>query len=167
MKTGNLFIVLSFFVVLISCKKEKDAKQVEIIAKKTFLKIDTFEDSLVKNKFVSGCIMSLYKKSDNNADPILMQGNEIKHVIGRSIFIMKIDNTLQKFDSNDERDVRNINRDLIRTKLTNKEYEVEITTYFEKNIKGAYLNKYFGTIKVKRKKDSVTNSVDYVGEMVC
>ncbi|WP_159439280.1 hypothetical protein [Chryseobacterium piscicola] len=111
--------------------------------------------------------MTFSKKEDSKNEIILMQGTTIQHVIGRSIFIMKIDGTFQMFNSNDEKDIARINRDLIMAKITNNDYEVEIITHFQQNIRGSNLNKYYGTVKVRRKKDNCTNSIDYFGEMTC
>ncbi|PQA94258.1 hypothetical protein SAMN05421796_11176 [Chryseobacterium piscicola] len=167
MKRLMLIIRTIIFIAVLSCEKEKHEKQLHVKSDNTLLKINSFKDSHVSNKFDKGCIMTFSKKEDSKNEIILMQGTTIQHVIGRSIFIMKIDGTFQMFNSNDEKDIARINRDLIMAKITNNDYEVEIITHFQQNIRGSNLNKYYGTVKVRRKKDNCTNSIDYFGEMTC
>lgn len=167
MKKIKLFIIATFVLSVSSCKKDEDVKQIEKTSKKSCLSIDNFEESLFRNKFNRNCIMTFSKKADKKNEIILMQGSGVQHMIGRSLFILKIDGTFQMFDSNDEKNIGRINKDMVMIKITNKDYEIEIITHLQQNIQGSNLNKYYGTIKVRRKKDKCHNSINYVGEMTC
>ncbi|WP_294249507.1 hypothetical protein [uncultured Chryseobacterium sp.] len=165
----NFLIPIIFFVTLSSCRKENsnDTKLIEKTSIKVPLTVDSFPDSLVLNKFDAGCIISYSKKGANENDNILMQGAEVPAQMGRSLFIMRIDGTWQLFHSNDERDVKTVNKNLIKAKLTNKNYNVEIITHVGQYFSASDSTEHFGTIKITRKKDYSKISVEFVGGIVC
>lgn len=167
MKKIQLIIATIFFLAVLACEKEKFEKELDTKSTKTLLTINSFKDSNVSNKFDNGCILTFSKKEDSKNEIILMQGTTVQNVIGRSLFMMKIDGTFQMFNSNDERDIARINKDLLKAKITNNNYEIEIITHFKQNIHGSNLNKCYGTIMVKRKKDNCINSINYIGKMAC
>ncbi|WP_312398327.1 hypothetical protein [Chryseobacterium sp.] len=162
----KFLIPVIFFIAIISCKKEhNNTKSVEKTAIKTTITVDSFPDSLVLNKFGVGCIVSYSKKGAN--ENILMQGAGVPAEIGRSLFIMKIDGTLQLFHSNDERDVKTVNENLIKAKLSNKDYEVEVITHIGQSFEASDSTEHFGTIKITRRKDNSVISIDFVGGVAC
>lgn len=119
------------------------------------------------NKFDAGCMVSYSKKEANENGNILMQGAGVPAQMGRSLFIMKIDGILQLFYSNDERDIRTINNNLIKAKLSNKDYKVEIITHVGQYFEATDSTEHFGTIKVTRKKDNSKTSIDFIGGIAC
>ncbi|KAB1230847.1 hypothetical protein [Chryseobacterium viscerum] len=80
---------------------------------------------------------------------------------------MKIDGTLQMFHSNDERDVKTVNQNLIKAKLNNKDYKVEIITHLGQSFEASDSTEHFGTIKITRKKDNSEITIDFVGGVAC
>lgn len=157
-----------FFIALFSCKKQhNNTKLIEKTSIHPTLTVDSFPDSLVLNKFDVGCIVSYSKKGANENGNILMQGAGVPAEMGKSLFIMKIDGTLQLFHSNDERDVRTVNKNLIKAKLSNKDYEVEVITHIGQSFEESDSTEHVGTIKITRKKDNSTTSIDFVGGIAC
>lgn len=164
----KFLISVIFFIAVFSCKKEdNNTNLTEITSIKTSLTVDSFPDSLVLNKFDDGCLISYSKKGESENENILMQGSEVPAKMGRSLFIMKIDGKLQLFHSNDERDVRTINKNTINAKLSNQDYELEVITHLGQYLEESDSTEHFGTIKITRKKDMYRISIDFVGEIAC
>ncbi|WP_326984508.1 hypothetical protein VUJ46_08235 [Chryseobacterium sp. MYb264] len=164
----KLLIPVLFFITILSCKKEQNTtKLIEKTPTQKILTVDSFPDSLVLNKFDVGCLVSYAKKGTSHNENILMQGAGIPAEIGRSLFVMKIDGTLQLFHSNDERDVKTVNENLIEAKVSNKDYEVEVITHIGKSVEESDSTEHFGTIKITRKKDNSVVSIDFVGGVAC
>lgn len=156
------------FIAILSCKKQYyNTKLTEKSSAKTLITVDSFPDSLVLNKFDTGCIISYYKKGANANDNILKQGARAPSIMGRSIFIMKIDGMLQLFHSNDERDIRTLKMNLIKATLSNKDYDVEVITHIGQYFKESNSTEHFGTIKITRKKDNSKISINFLGGITC
>jgi|UPI000648ADFD hypothetical protein len=163
----KFLIPVIFFIAVPSCKKEHNNKKPIEKTIKIPVTVDSFRDSLVLNKFDAGCIISYSKKGANENENILMQGAGVPSEMGRSLFIMKIDGTLQLFHSNDERDIRTVNKNLIKAKLNNKNYEVEVITHIRQYFEASDSTEHFGTIKITRKKDNSKISINFVGGIAC
>jgi len=164
----KFLISVIFFITILSCKKEHYYTTLaEKTSAKTLITVDSFPDSLVLNKFDAGCIISYYKKDSNAYDNILKQGAKAPSLMGRSIFIMKIDGTLQLFHSNDERDIRTVKMNLIKATLSNKDYDLEVITHIGQYFKESDSTEHSGTIKITRKKDNSKISINFVGGITC
>lgn len=164
----KFLIPVIFLTALSSCKKEHNNKKlIEKISTKIPLTVDSFPDTLVLNKFDIGCMISYSEKGANENANIFMEGAGVPAEIGKSLIIMKIDGTLQLFHSNDERDVRTVSKDLIKANVGNKDYKVEIITHIGQSFEASDSTEHFGTIKITRKNDNSTISIDFVGGVAC
>ncbi|WP_139262735.1 hypothetical protein [Chryseobacterium polytrichastri] len=157
-------------MIISSCNNEGTKHNIKLIEKtsiRTNLTVDSFPDSLVMDNFDVGCMVSYSKKDANEYENIFMEGAGVPSEIGKSLTIMKIDRTLQVFHSNDEKDMKSINENLFKTKLSNKDYEVEVTTHLGQSFEASDSTEHFGTIKVTRKKDKSTITIDFKGGVAC
>jgi hypothetical protein len=164
----KFLISILFFAAILSCKKEHNHPRLtEKTSVNTLPRVDSFPDSLVLNQFDSGCIVSYSKKGSDGNENIFMLGPGVPAAMGRSLIIMKIDGTWQRFLSNDERDIHSINKNLIKANFNNKDYKVEVTTHIGKSSEASDSTEHSGTIKVTRKRDHSTIVVGFAGGLAC
>jgi hypothetical protein len=168
MLKSKFLIPILFLAGILSCKKEHDhPKLTEKTSVNTLPRVDSFPDSLVLNQFDSGCMVSYSKKGSDGNENIFMLGPGVPAEMGRSLIIMKIDGTWQRFRSNDERDIHTINNNLIKANFNNKDYQVEVITHFGPSSEASDSTEHSGTIKIIRKKDHSKVSVGFIGGLAC
>ena len=169
MKKQVLFCILfAMFFVVFSCKKDAPKSEVSSISKTENnvikpIKIDTL--SLDENEFGIGCTTDYYRKGSNMSELLYTQ-TPAKTEFGWVNYI-NIDGVKEVFKSENEDAISDADETGYSLKLENDSYIIEISAKIgETNIESDS-TMATGILKITRKSDKATSTIEFEGGTAC